>query len=109
MRKKYLDESAGPVLSNVWTDVSQLRGADVERLGYPTQKPLPLLERILKISSNEDNIVLDAFCGCEIFLDCPLSECENRDVKGLYRRAREGRIPEFTGISRHSSGLVVLI
>ena len=64
MRKKYLDESAGPILSNVWTDVSQLRGADAERLGYPTQKPLPLLERILKISSNENDIVLDAFCGC---------------------------------------------
>jgi DNA modification methylase len=64
MRKKYLDESAGPLLSNVWTDVSQLRGADIERLGYPTQKPLPLLERILKISSNENDIVLDAFCGC---------------------------------------------
>ena len=64
MRKKYLDESAGPLLSNVWTDVSQLRGADSERLGYPTQKPRPLLERILKISSNENDIVLDAFCGC---------------------------------------------
>jgi DNA modification methylase len=64
MRKKYLDESAGPVLGNVWTDISQLRGADSERLGYPTQKPLKLLERILEISSNENDIVLDAFCGC---------------------------------------------
>ena len=48
----------------MWTDVSQLRGADSERLGYPTQKPLKLLERILEISSNENDIVLDAFCGC---------------------------------------------
>ena len=64
MRKKYLDESAGPLLGNVWTDVSQLRGADKERLGYPTQKPLKLLERILEISSNENDVVLDAFCGC---------------------------------------------
>ncbi len=43
--------------------------------------------------------IFDPGCFTEIFLDCPLSECENRDVKGLYRRAREGRIPEFTGIS----------
>jgi DNA modification methylase len=64
MKKKYLDESAGPLLSNVWTDVSQLRGADSERLGYPTQKPLKLLERILEISSQPNDIVLDAFCGC---------------------------------------------
>jgi SAM-dependent methyltransferase len=64
MRKKYLDESEGPVLGNVWNDISQLRGNDAERLGYPTQKPLPLLERIIKSSSNENDIVLDAFCGC---------------------------------------------
>jgi DNA modification methylase len=64
MRKRYLDESEGPILGNVWTDVSQLRGADSERLGYPTQKPLKLLERILEISSSEGDVVLDAFCGC---------------------------------------------
>jgi site-specific DNA-methyltransferase (adenine-specific) len=64
MRKKYLDESAGPILGNVWTDISQLRGADSERLGYPTQKPVRLLDRILKISSKENDVVLDAFCGC---------------------------------------------
>jgi DNA modification methylase len=64
MRKKYLDESEGPVLGNVWTDISQLRGADSERLGYPTQKPLSLLERIMEMSSNENDIALDAFCGC---------------------------------------------
>jgi DNA modification methylase len=64
MRKKYLDESAGPILSNVWADISQLRGADSERLGYPTQKPVRLLDRIIKTSTNENDIVLDAFCGC---------------------------------------------
>lgn len=64
MRKKYLDESAGPVLGNVWTDISQLRGAGNERLGYPTQKPLELLKRILEISSNPQDVILDAFCGC---------------------------------------------
>jgi DNA modification methylase len=69
MRKRYLDESAGPLLGNVWTDVSQLRGTDSERVGYPTQKPLRLLDRILEMSSNENDIVLDAFCGCGTALE----------------------------------------
>lgn len=64
MRKKYLDESKGTVLGNVWNDISQLHGANSERLGYPTQKPLALLERIVKSSSNKGDLVLDAFCGC---------------------------------------------
>jgi DNA modification methylase len=64
MRKRYLDEQKGAIIGNVWTDIPQLRGADAERLGYPTQKPLALLERIIKASSNPNDIVLDAFCGC---------------------------------------------
>ncbi|MFA5028454.1 MAG: DNA methyltransferase [Candidatus Methylomirabilota bacterium] len=64
MRKKYLDERPGPILGNLWADISQLRGADAERLGYPTQKPIALLERIINASSNKGDIVLDAFCGC---------------------------------------------
>jgi DNA modification methylase len=64
--KRYLDESRGVPLSSWWDDISMLRGFSVseERLGYPTQKPLSLLERIIKVSSNENDIVLDAFCGC---------------------------------------------
>jgi DNA modification methylase len=64
MRKRYLDEQKGAVVGNVWIDIPQLRGADAERLGYPTQKPLALLERIINASSNPNDIVLDAFCGC---------------------------------------------
>lgn len=64
MYKRYLDEQKGPLLGNVWTDIDQLRANDAERLGYPTQKPLPLLERIIAASSDENDIVLDAFCGC---------------------------------------------
>lgn len=63
-RKLYLDESKGALLGNVWTDIPPLQAASAERLGYPTQKPLALLERIIKASSNENDIVLDAFCGC---------------------------------------------
>jgi DNA modification methylase len=62
--KRYLDEGKGVQLGSVWDDILPLHGSDSERLGYPTQKPLKLLERILQISSNENDIVLDAFCGC---------------------------------------------
>ncbi len=64
MFKRYLDEQSGPVLGNVWTDIDQIRANDAERLGYPTQKPLALLDRIIATSSNPNDIVLDAFCGC---------------------------------------------
>ena len=62
--KRYLDENEGQVVSNVWTDIAPLSGAARESLGYPTQKPLALLERILIASSVEGDIVLDPFCGC---------------------------------------------
>jgi hypothetical protein len=62
--KRYLDEMPGMLLGDVWDDISPLNSQAQERLGYPTQKPLALLERILEISSNENDIVLDAFCGC---------------------------------------------
>jgi hypothetical protein len=51
-------------LQSVWTDIRPLHNLSAERRGYPTQKPLPLLERIIKASSNPNDIVLDAFCGC---------------------------------------------
>jgi len=51
-------------LGSVWTDIDRLNQTAKERLGYPTQKPLALLERIIKASSDENDIVLDAFCGC---------------------------------------------
>ena len=62
--KMYLDESSGPKLQNIWDDIPPINSQAAEALGYPTQKPLPLLERIIKASSNENDIVLDAFCGC---------------------------------------------
>lgn len=62
--KRYLDEGKGVPLGSVWDDIGPVQGAAHERIGYPTQKPLKLLERIIEISSNEGDIVLDAFCGC---------------------------------------------
>ncbi len=62
--KRYLDEGKGVPLGSVWDDINPIHSSDSERLGYPTQKPLKLLERILEISSEENDIALDAFCGC---------------------------------------------
>jgi len=62
--KRYLNEQQGSIITNVWDDIQQIGTHAKERLGYPTQKPLALLERILQASSNEDDIVLDPFCGC---------------------------------------------
>ena len=60
--KRYLDEMPGVALQNDWTDISPPSGK--EFLGYPTQKPLALLERIIATSSNPGDVVLDPFCGC---------------------------------------------
>ena len=56
--------AAGRPLGDVWTDIPPINSQAKERVGYPTQKPLALLERIIKASSNEGDVVLDPFCGC---------------------------------------------
>ena len=62
--KRYLDESKGVALQSVWDDLSPVNSQAKESLGYPTQKPLPLLDRIIAASSNPNDVILDAFCGC---------------------------------------------
>jgi DNA modification methylase len=62
--KRYADEYRGIPVSSIWTDISLISSTSKERLGYPTQKPEALLERIINTSSNVGDIVLDAFCGC---------------------------------------------
>ncbi len=63
-QKRYLDEQKGKPLGDIWTDIPPLQGDSAEKLSYPTQKPEALLERIIRASSNEGDIVLDPFCGC---------------------------------------------
>ena len=62
--KRYLDEMPGRPVQDVWDDLPPINSQAKERLGYPTQKPLALLERIINASSNPGDIVLDPFCGC---------------------------------------------
>ena len=65
----YLDEMPGKPLQSVWTDIPRISNTSAERLGYPTQKPIALLERIIRASTDEGAIVLDPFCGCGTTID----------------------------------------
>ncbi len=62
--KRYLDEMPGVAIGDMWSDISPINSQAIERLGYPTQKPSTLLERIIEANSNEGDIILDPFCGC---------------------------------------------
>jgi site-specific DNA-methyltransferase (adenine-specific) len=77
--KRYLDEMPGVPLQDIWTDIPPVNPMSKERLGFPTQKPVPLIERIINASSNEGDIVLDAFCGC----GTTLVACGNLNRKWL--------------------------
>lgn len=68
-KKHYMDEQEGRKVADVWTDITPLQGAGSERLGYPTQKPLALLDRIIQASSNPGDLVMDPFCGCGTAVD----------------------------------------
>jgi site-specific DNA-methyltransferase (adenine-specific) len=62
--KRYLEEMEGGVMGSIWTDIHPVNSQAKERMGYPTQKPVALLERILNASSEPGQLVLDPFCGC---------------------------------------------
>ena len=63
-RIRYLDELPGETVDSLWDDIAPINSRAQERLGYPTQKPIALLDRIIRASSNENDVVLDPFCGC---------------------------------------------
>ena len=67
--KRYLDELDGRVVHDTWTDIPGINSQAKERMGYATQKPLALLERIIAASSNPGDVVLDPFCGCATTLE----------------------------------------
>lgn len=68
-RKRYLDELEGETVDSLWDDIPPINSQARERLGYPTQKPLALLERIISASTNPGDMVLDPFCGCGTTID----------------------------------------
>lgn len=67
--KRYREELPGKAVGDIWDDIDKINPVGSERLGYPTQKPVALLERILEASSNEGDVVLDPFCGCGTTVD----------------------------------------
>ncbi len=67
--KRYLEDMPGMPLQSIWTDIQPVVSWSKERLGYPTQKPVALLERIVKASSSDGHVVLDPFCGCGTTVD----------------------------------------
>jgi DNA modification methylase len=79
--KRYLDKMEGQPLSDDWSDIEHLHGANAEALGYPTQKPVALLERIILASTNPGGLVLDPFCGCGTTIDA--AEKNGRDWIGI--------------------------
>jgi DNA modification methylase len=79
--KRYLDEMPGQPVQNLWTDIPVINNRSKEMLGYPTQKPVALLERILNASSNPGGLVLDPFCGCGTTIDA--AEKSGREWIGI--------------------------
>ncbi|TFC84498.1 DNA methyltransferase [Cryobacterium sp. TMT3-29-2] len=68
-RKLYLDEGKGVPVQSLWDDIPNLQAASAEALGYPTQKPLSLLRRIIETATDVDDVILDPFCGCGTAVD----------------------------------------
>lgn len=100
--KRYLDEVKGVAIGDSWVDISAINSMAQERLGYSTQKPLALLERIIRASSNEGDLVLDPFCGCGTAIEA--AERLNRrwigiDVTYLAIHVIEGRLFKAFGPS----------
>lgn len=79
--KTFLDDLPGVPLQSIWTDVLRVGNTSRERLGYPTQKPIDLLERIILSSSDPGDLVLDAFCGCGTTIDA--AELHGRNWIGM--------------------------
>ena len=79
--KQYLEDMPGVPTQTIWTDIPPLSAQAKERVGYPTQKPLALLKRIIEASSNEGDMVLDPFCGCATA--CLAAEDLNREWIGI--------------------------
>lgn len=109
---RYLDEMPGVPLQDVWDDINPINSQAEERLGYPTQKPISLLERIIKLSSNEGDICFDPFAGCGTavyaahllnrqWIGCDIAILSIQLVRDVLMKRyglREGQHYEMTGI-----------
>ena len=80
-QKLYLNDAKGIQIDNIWIDIHNVRGQSPEYIGYPTQKPVALYQRMIQLSSNKNNIVLDPFCGSGTSLDA--AQSLNRNWIGI--------------------------
>ena len=102
---RYLDEMPGTPVDTIWDDINSIGSSSSERIGYPTQKPLALLERIIVASSNEGDVVLDPFCGCATA--CVAAEKLGRQWVGIDLSAKavelvNVRLQDFMGSLFHA-------
>ena len=109
-RKRYLDEQKGRPVQALWEDISPINSQARERLGYPTQKPEALLERIVNASSNPGDVVLDRFCGCGTAV--AVAERHNRswigiDITHLAVALMKHRLKTSFGISQGNDYSVI--
>jgi site-specific DNA-methyltransferase (adenine-specific) len=105
--KRYREDLKGKALSDLWDDIDRINPVGNERLGYPTQKPLALVERILLASSNPGDVVLDPFCGCGTALVA--AEKLGRhwigiDITYLAIAVMKARLHDIFGIEAHIVG-----
>ncbi|MCY4152804.1 MAG: site-specific DNA-methyltransferase [Aestuariivita sp.] len=108
--KRYLDQSRGSTVSDIWTDIDVVKASSKEGTSYPTQKPLALLDRIIRASSNEGDVVLDPFCGCATA--CVAADRLDRKWVGIdisplaarlvLKRLRDDRGPLFDDVTHRT-------
>lgn len=91
--KRYLNEQKGQLLGNVWTDIQNVQAQASERIGYPTQKPEALLERIIKMATNEGDKVLDPFVGGGTTV--AVAEKLRREWIGIDQSVQAVKVTEF--------------
>ena len=108
--KSYLDESKGSPIASHWSDIHSLgQTISKERLGYPTQKPMELLHRIIQASSNEGDVVFDPFCGCGTTIESAIQN--NRQWIGIdiaihsVRLIEEKRIKKYPAVEYQIKGI----
>ena len=96
-----MDEQKGRPVPSWWTDIHSLgqTTSSKERLGYPTQKPVKLLERIIAASSNPGDTVLDPFCGCATA--CDAAEALGREWVGIDLSPKAAELVEHRLANRH--------
>ncbi len=91
--KRYLDKGKGVLLGDLWTDIANVQSQSKEKIGYPTQKPEKLLERIIKVSSNENDVIFDPFIGGGTTV--AVAEKLNRKWIGIDQSVQAVKVTEF--------------